>query len=190
MNCEKANNVDNLQFQVIKFPLANTVEILENHDSWRLKIYFWSLEELVSSKCGLYLRGVRVLVKKLIWFTDHILTTYQPHTDHIPTTFTDHIPTTFTDHIPTTYRPPLPTTYRPPLPTTYRPHINHIPTTYQPPLPTTFTNHIPTKSTFHYYLVWVRNTMNACPRLQKVRACNSTFSQVSPQWWGLSGEWL
>ena len=33
---------------------------------------------------------------------------YQPHTNHIPTTYTtDHIPTTYTtDHIPTTYRPP------------------------------------------------------------------------------------
>ena len=39
--------------------------------------------------------------------TDHIPTTYRPHTDHILTTYRPH-----TDHIPTTYRPPLPTTYR------------------------------------------------------------------------------
>ena len=52
-----------------------------------------------------------VIVNKLIWLTDHTLitgltlpTTYRPHTDHVPTTFTNHIPTTFTNHILTIYR--------------------------------------------------------------------------------------
>ena len=42
-------------------------------------------------------------MNKLIWFTNHVLTTYQPHTDclydHILTTYQPH-----TDHTPTTYQ--------------------------------------------------------------------------------------
>ena len=63
-----------------------------------------------------------------------IPTTYRPHTDHVPTTYsTNHIPTICqpryrlqSNHIPTIYRP------------RYRLQSNHIPTIYRPRYLTTF----------------------------------------------------
>ena len=81
---------------------------------------------------------IRAIVKKLILVTDHVPTTYRPHTDQI---------------LPTTYRPPftddIPTAF-------YRPHTDQIlPTTYPPPftdhIPTAFTDHIPTDELVHHY---------------------------------------
>ena len=86
-----------------------------------------------------------------VLITGIICNTYQPHTDHIPTTcepHTNHIPTTYwlhTDHILTTYRKQtnhIPTTHCSHTnhtlltyctnhkPTTCWPHTDHIPTTY------------------------------------------------------------
>ena len=86
--------------------------------------------------------------KKVVsrWSADHLLTTYQPSTHHLPTTNDPFVPwwiscktvdftvkqtsalsTLKTNHLPTTYQP-----LTDHLPTIYRPLTDHLPTTYRP----------------------------------------------------------
>ena len=134
---------------------AWSITLAGRHGCWILKTYDLK-QQLFSEPTHEKSHWLLCTYFILSLSTDHLPTTYRPHTDLLLTTYwplTDHLLTLYqplTDLLPTTYRPltdHLLTTYRPltnHLPTTYRPLTDHLLTTYRPltdhlhPLPTTF----------------------------------------------------